>query len=163
MKSCFKYWWLLPLLLLGGFGRAWADEDAVPDVSSELWPALIKLVVALAFILIIIYGSVWLLKRFSLGKVVGSSDVISVVDRRFLAPKQALYLIKVGRQHLLVGSSEAGLTRIAEMNSDEFAEKPQPQGNAVTGSKFNRVLRQARETFMPLMRSKETGVEMEAK
>jgi flagellar biosynthetic protein FliO len=139
-----------------------ADEDAVPELSSEIWPSLIKLVGALALILVIIYGSVWLLKRFSLGKTPGGGELISIVDRRFLAPKQALYLIKVGGKHVLVGSSEAGLTAITTVGEEDLAAKPSAAGNAPAESTFNRVLKQARQTFMPMLRVKEAGAKVEA-
>lgn len=163
MSSLLKRLWFPPVLLLVCAGKVLADEDAAPELSGDVWPALIKLVLALGLILVIIYGSVWLMKRFSLGKMVGNSELISVVDKRFLAPKQAVYLLKVGKQHLLVGSSEAGLTKIAALASEDLEEKPLPPGSAPASSKFNRVLRQARDSFMPLLRNRETGVEIESK
>ncbi len=163
MSSLLKRLWFPPVLLLLCAGKALADEDAVPELTGDVWPALIKLVLALGLILVIIYGSVWLMKRFSLGKVVGNSELISVVDKRFLAPKQAVYLLKVGKQHLLVGSSEAGLTKIAALTSEDLEEKPLPPGTAPASSKFNRVLRQARNSFMPLLRNREASVEIESK
>jgi flagellar biosynthetic protein FliO len=151
------------LILLLQTGCALADAEETPDLTGDIWPSLFKLVGSLVFILVIIYGSVWLMKRFSLGKMSRGGELISVVDKRFLAPKQALYLVKVGEKHLLVGSSEAGLTRLADVEPPAATDKPNPTGASENSSTFNRVLKQARQSFMPLMRNKEPGVEMEAK
>lgn len=147
--------WLAPTALADG-------EESTPAITADIWPALTKLVIALAFILVIIYASVWLMKRFSLGKLAGNSELISIVERRHLAPKQAVYLLKVGSKHLLVGSSEAGITRIADIDESAIAEKAPTPGNAPATSTFNRVLRQARETFMPMLKAKTPLTETES-
>lgn len=141
--------------------RLLADPEAVPELTSELGPSLLKLAGALVFILLVIYGSVWLMKRFSLGRLAGGGEMISIVDKRHLSPKQAIYLIKVGRTHLLVGSSEAGLSKIGDVTPEDVAPPSPGTPERSSESKFNRVLKQARTTFLPLLRSKEAGVEID--
>jgi flagellar biosynthetic protein FliO len=136
-----------------------AEEQSPADFSSEMGPALLKLVGALVLILVIIYGSVWLLKRFSGGRNVGNGNSITVLERHFLAPKQALYLIRVGSRHLLLGGSESGLRHLTDLQAEDFAEPAKGAVAPAEDSKFNKVLKQARQTFMPLLRSREATTE----
>jgi flagellar protein FliO/FliZ len=146
---------LLPL------SRAVADDEAVPDIGGDIGPMLIKLVGALVLILLVIYGSVWLMKKFSLNRGFGGGDLITVIDRRFLAPKQAVVLLKVGNKHLLVGATESSMSKLAELNPDELPNEKESRVGAPEKSSFNRVLQQARETLLPLLRSRTREAEAE--
>jgi len=121
---------------------------------------LLKLLGALVLILVIIYGSVWLMKRVSQGKLAGKGDIINVIERRYLAPKQAVCLIRVGEQNLLVGLSEHGINHIADVDISEKSDNLGIQKNNEK-STFNLVLKQARDTLMPLMKIKQKKLGME--
>jgi flagellar biosynthetic protein FliO len=121
---------------------------------------LLKLIGAMALILIVIYGSVWLMKKYSFGKMERGGNLISIVERRHLTPKQVIYLVKVGEKHLLVGSSESGLTKISDVEALAL-RPPQSQTATSPSSKFNQLLKQAKETLIPFISVKEQ--ELEAK
>jgi flagellar biogenesis protein FliO len=69
-------------------------------------------VVALAFV--VLYGA----RRLGLGRRRGPIELVGLLP---LEARRAIYLVKVGRQVLVVGASEAGFTKLGEMPDDEAA------------------------------------------
>jgi flagellar protein FliO/FliZ len=151
------YSWLFGLTVLLSSAPVWAEEKTEPSLSGEIGPTLLQLAGALLLIIGIIYLSVWLMKKYSGGKIAGGGGLISIVERRHLAPKQALYLIKVGEKHLLIGASDSGLQKLSDIDYLEVkAVKPSP---ALGVSRFSQTLRQAKESLMPRMIAKEKSAE----
>lgn len=152
---------LLPLLLglvvLLASVPAWADEEPAPGLSGDVGPTLLQLAGALLLIIVIIYVSVWLMKKYSGAKIAGGGDLISIVERRHLAPKQALYLIKVGEKHLLIGASDSGLQKLSDIDSLEI--KPAKPSTVPGVSRFSQALKQAKESLMPRLITREKSVE----
>ena len=140
-------------------GAAKADEQATPSLNGDLGPTLLQLAGALILIVIIIYASLWLMKRYSLGKMTGGGNLINIVERKHLTPKQAIYLIKVGENHLLIGASDSGLSKLSDV---ELPEVPtQPTGRAATPppARFSQILKQAKGSLLPMFTAKEKSVE----
>ena len=150
--------WLFGLTVLLASAPVWADEEPAPGLSGgDIGPTLLQLAGALLLIVIIIYLSVWLMKKYSGGKIAGGGNLISIVERRHLAPKQALYLIKVGEKHLLIGASDSGLQKLSDLDDLEVkSAKPSP---ALGVSRFSQALKQAKESLMPRLIVKEKSVE----
>jgi flagellar biosynthetic protein FliO len=150
--------WLFGLTVLLTSAPVWAEDKPMPGLSGDMGPTLLQLAGALLLIIIIIYLSVWLMKKYSGGKIAGGGSLISIVERRHLAPKQALYLIKVGEKHLLIGSSDSGLQKLSDIDDIEVkATKPSPATLGV--SRFSQALKQAKESLMPRLIAKEKSVE----
>jgi flagellar protein FliO/FliZ len=149
--------WLFGLTVLLASASVWADEKAAPGLGGDIGPTLLQLAGALLLIIIIIYLSVWLMKKYTGGKIAGGGNLISVVERRHLAPKQVLYLIKIGEKHLLIGASDSGLQKLSDIDDLEVkTAKPSP----VMGvSRFSQALKQAKESLMPRQIVKEKSVE----
>ncbi len=101
--------------------KLFAQEEQVPDFASEMGPTLLQLAGALLLIIIIIYASVWVMKRYSTGKSPVAGELIKIVERRHLTPKQAIYVIKVGEKHVLLGATEAGINKLCDV---EIAPPP---------------------------------------
>jgi flagellar biosynthetic protein FliO len=151
--------WLLGLLTLLTNAKLLAEEKPAPGLGSDVGPTLLQLAGALLLIVVIIYASVWLMKKYSNGRMAGGGSLISIVERRHLTPKQALYLIKVGEKHLLVGASDSGLQKISDIEGLEV-KKP-PQSAVLSGaSRFSQALRQAKESLMPRQMIKEKSAEV---
>jgi flagellar biosynthetic protein FliO len=149
--------WLFGLTVLLASAPVWAEEKPAPGLSGDIGPTLLQLAGALLLIIVIIYLSVWLMKKYSGGKIAGGSGLISIVERRHLAPKQVLYLIKVGEKHLLIGASDSGLQKLSDIEDLEVkTAKPSP---ALGVSRFSQALKQAKESLMPRMIVKEKSAE----
>lgn len=150
---------LLAAIVIGSVARiAIAADEPMPKLAGDYGPTLLQLVGALILVVGIIYASVWLMKRYSTGKIAGGGNLISIVERRHLTPKQAIYLVKVGEKHLLIGASESGLSKLSDIEIPEIRQAPQAKGNATSISKFSQILRQAKSSVMPLLSAKEKSV-----
>jgi flagellar biosynthetic protein FliO len=135
----------------------YADEAPTGGIGSDVGPTLLQLGGALLLIIGIIYLSVWLMKKYTNGRMAGGGGLISIVERRHLTPKQALYLIKIGEKHLLIGASDSGLQKLSDIEMP--ASRP-PQTVPATGaSRFSQALRQAKESLLSHSVMKEKSAE----
>ena len=89
----------------------------IGSASSEAL-AYVKLMVVLALILgAAVFGVHVLLPRLSSGRRL-SSGVIQVTARLPLEPRKNLYVVKVGTEYFLVGTSEAGMQCLTPLKQE---------------------------------------------
>jgi len=98
-----------------------AAKDPLEDVPSY-GAALVRMVVVLVSILVALlllarFLPRWLGRPASLGR----GDAIKVIDSLSLEPRKRIYLIKVGEQFFLVGTSETGVHMLADKALDPAA------------------------------------------
>lgn len=79
---------------------------------------LALVVVCVAAVLILKY----LVPRLSWAKKWQGHDRFEIISRFNIDPKHALFLVKVHRRFLLLGSSDSGLSLIKELEEGEIAE-----------------------------------------
>lgn len=101
------------------------DSLAVPDAAAAaVLPDTYGLAVRMAFSLVAVIGLIWaamhLLKRFSGAGASGTSRTrVRVLERTYLAPKKAIYIVQIGDRALAVGVTEAQMTALAELDPAE--------------------------------------------
>ena len=97
------------------------SRDATTSLSE--WARTIG---ALVFVVAIIFGLRALLRRFGPGpahRKGGRGEAIEVLARSSVLPRQHLLLVRLGRRVLLLGSTAAGLSTLAEIqDGEEIAE-----------------------------------------
>jgi flagellar biosynthetic protein FliO len=147
------------LLCVFSTGVLRAQQEEVPEIGGDLGPTLLQLLGALLLIVAFIYVSVWLMKRYTNGRINSGGSVITIVERRHLTPKQALYLLKVGEEHLLVGATENGINKICDVKVPE-SDTTGNQRTKPQESKFGQLLTQAKSSLMPLISTKRKEVEI---
>jgi flagellar protein FliO/FliZ len=100
-----------------------ADNGAkhAPGVSSG--GSLVRTFVGLAIVLAVIYGIAWVLKQVKASKEErgrgGGLQTTAVVP---LGPNRALHLVRAGRELVLVGVAEHGVTPIRTYTEEEAIE-----------------------------------------
>ncbi len=123
-----------------------ASTDPLDDLPSY-GEALIRMVVVLVSMLI----ALMLLARFLprwLGRslTVGTAGTIRVMDSLSLEPRKRVYLLKVGEQFFLVGTSEQGVHLLADgaLDGEALSQLPASQtagteeaGTIAKGSTFS--------------------------
>lgn len=82
-------------------------------VASYLLQTLLTLVVVVAVGGVLIVAG----RRAGMGRAVGPMRLVGQLP---LDARRALYLVRVGSRVLVVGASEGGLTRLAELGGDEL-------------------------------------------
>ncbi|MFT5366689.1 MAG: flagellar biosynthetic protein FliO [Candidatus Latescibacterota bacterium] len=94
-----------------------ANVAGLPDVSS----LITRMVLSLGVVLLLIWAAVHVLQRIS-GRSVkpgGTQSHIQVLDRTYLAPKKAVYVLKIGSRSLAVGVTDNHITTLAELDTEE--------------------------------------------
>ena len=141
-RICF--WGVIALLGLGLAGMpleaaeqsAAAPPDSVDALQFEAvgemgyGMLLVKLGLGLALVVLLAWGSVHLLRKSAFGQQYsGVGNTVKVVERTFLAPRKAVYLVEVGQRVLALGVTEEQITRLAEWGAGEIemaADRPPP-------------------------------------
>ena len=86
------------------------------------WSQILSVLGLLAVILLVLAGA-WLFTRWAgqnLGfPAAGRAGRLQVLDRTSLGRDQALLVVKAGQRYLLLGSTPAGLTLLAELTREE--------------------------------------------
>lgn len=84
---------------------------------------LVKTLLALSVIL----GMIVLLFRYIVPRIQGShapgNSRIRIIDRIGLEPRKILYMVKVGKKHMLLGTSEQGVHKLADLDPADWEEK----------------------------------------
>lgn len=133
------------------FGQEGVEPVPLPDVSDGLWPAMMKLAVAVIVIVALIYVSMIVMRKFTLGKsgILGGKGSLEVLERSYFAPKKFVCLMRVGEKVLLLGVSESNVNLVADVSDQNFSA-PVKNGAREKGSPFRTYLQQARSHLSTL-------------
>ena len=148
---------ILILVIVGSVRLALADSDstrvqkpeipsAIAQVKTSGLDVAVRLLIALAIISVLIYISVWGLKRLSQFRPGGNctGGNIQIVDNSYLGPKRGLHVVRAGSKFVLIASSETSMSFICELNSEDFKDA---NAKGVVGKgqgKFQEVLERLR-------------------
>jgi len=89
-----------------------------------------KMVLSLGAVLLLMYGLVYVLKRFVVPGAAGTHQEIpiDIIGRRALQPKKSVVVMKVAGKILVVGMTEHGMQTLAELTEEDI-----PARNRRTG------------------------------
>ncbi len=91
---------------------------------------LFKLFVSLIVIIGLIYVFIFLLKKIGNKSLPDNSNLIKIIGKSYLTPKQSLYIVKLGSSYVVLGVGENSTSLIKELSPDEvetlqsISEKP---------------------------------------
>ena len=96
--------------------------------SPSLGGSLLKIFLSLIFVLALVLGSAWILKRLGLsrrgtGKRTGKLEILDALE---LAPKRAVVVLSIGDQVLVVGHGDFGMNTLATISRAQFDGKISP-------------------------------------
>lgn len=97
---------------------------------------VLQMLTSLAVVLALMAGIAFVVNRY-LGlraPVRSSAVVIDVIAQRTLQPKQSLYVVRVGRTLVLVGSSDQGLQMITELKDESLQQLLDEQRSVPQGT-----------------------------
>jgi flagellar biosynthetic protein FliO len=120
--------------------------------SYNYWSEFVNMLVTLAFVLILIFITVWLLKKIMRSRVqtLNRCNGIKILERRPLNPKASLYLIDILGKGIVVSESQAGIHLITEfpdtVKIEELFEqlqgeqKERPSFGETMSKKFRKII-----------------------
>ncbi len=101
------------------------SETESVSIPNDLFPhyegAILKMVGTLCLIVIAMFITVWLLKRMR-KKRWGKSHFdpsISILEKKMISPKTALYLIEIGKERVLIAESQLEIKKLLTLDKVE--------------------------------------------
>mgnify|MGYP006300920393 CR=1 FL=1 len=93
-----------------------------PTTGTDFGSMLIEMLLVLAAVCLLAYAVL----RWGVGKLVGgdttSDGPIEILERQPLGPDRSIVVVRIGSKTLVVGSSEAGMTRLGELDGEDLEE-----------------------------------------
>ena len=131
------------ILVASFFGCAVVLGADNSNIQEPGWGKLLQVLAALGLIIGIIYGLAYALKRMRM-LAPASTPVFTVMGTMAISPREKLYLVQVGQEQLVLGSSSKGLEALHVMQQSV----PVPASGLQQASSFDGVLaRFSREKF----------------
>lgn len=119
---------------------------ASPAPSGEGVPYLslmVKLGLGLALVILLAWGTVFLLKKSTLGQQFGAGGSnIRVMERFYLGPKKAIYLVEIGGRPLALGVTDESITALTQWQPGELQLQTRPAGSPSFAAQFRSLLGQ---------------------
>jgi flagellar biosynthetic protein FliO len=105
-----------------------------------IWWDYLKILLALG----VLVAGAWAFLRYVAPRLPalggGSTDVIRVLARYPLEPRKTLYIVRVGEEILLLGSSENSVTMLRALPPEMFRDAGEGSASRVEASGFAKVL-----------------------
>jgi flagellar protein FliO/FliZ len=122
-----------------------ASAAPMPLASSSSAGSLLQTIAALVFVLALLLGLAWFLKRYG-PKPVGGNAQLRLLSTLSLGGRERIMLIEVADQWIVVGASPGRLNALATMprQDSELALPPTPQ-NGLAAANFSEWLKQTIE------------------
>lgn len=91
-------------------------EQAAEGQTYNYWGEFVNMLLTLAFILVLIFLSVWALKKIMRSRLkhLNRSTAIKILERRPLNPKSSLYLVDILGKGIVVSESPSGIQLVTE-------------------------------------------------
>jgi flagellar biogenesis protein FliO len=96
-----------------------AAPEPLPSIEAPSFEsAFVKMLVSLGGLILLVAGTIWVLRKLSHGRFGKFSNVssIGVLEKRPLSPKSMLYLVQVGSKRILIAESQLEVRTLATMN-----------------------------------------------
>jgi len=104
------------LLIVFASGNLVAETEKIPDTGTG--SLILRLFLSLVLIIGLIYLSLFLLKKSSLGlKKNRAGDLIQVLEKCYISPKKGIFIVKVGSKLLALGVTETQINLLSELDS----------------------------------------------
>lgn len=124
----------------------WTEPADEAPGELALAPLIFKVCFGLGLVVMLAWGTVYLLRRTTLGQGMASTDsAVQVLDRNWLGPKKAIYLVDISGRTLALGVTEEHINVLSTWEAGEIdLARPQPTGSFA--NQFRGMLQRRRES-----------------
>jgi flagellar protein FliO/FliZ len=108
-----------------------AQSDPQPSVepaqqieSPGVVGAMVKMICALALVIALVYGALYMLRRLMGRRLKGSGGAgsLEVLETTYVGQHKAISLVRVGNRSVLVGVTDNQITTLTELDAEETEE-----------------------------------------
>lgn len=118
------------------------EEGGVPYLAM-----MVKLGLGLALVILLAWGTVFLLRKSTFGQqFAGSGQNIKVLERFYLGPKKAIYLIEIGGRALALGVTETAITPLSQWQPGELELASRTTASPSFAAQFRNLITPQRPT-----------------
>jgi flagellar protein FliO/FliZ len=111
-------------------------DDASVDAAASGGGSIVRTIVGLVIVVAVIYALQWMLKQAKASKdgSKGSGPGLATIASLAVGGGRTVQLVRAGREYVLVGVGEHGVTALRRYTEDEAAElgllpvEPEPEG-----------------------------------
>lgn len=121
---------ILALIGLVWIGNPAADDNAAVAETGQQAPVAAispgsmaaRIIGSVVLVIAVLYASMYGMKVLSRRAGGGDlkKDAITVLQRRYIAPKKAIYVVSVGSRAMVVGVTDAQISHLADLSEDEM-------------------------------------------
>ena len=121
------------------------------DTGAPIW-AIVKMLSALAVVVVALYGGLYLLKRMMTNRRFAASQdaTLEVMESAYVGPKKMVSLVRVGKKAILIGVTDQQISMLTELDPDEttaiLAQTSRPKVAESFGQLFKKTTDKFRET-----------------
>ena len=107
----------------------WTENLTEEAGELALLPLIFKVSFGLGLVVLLAWGSVYLLRRTTLGQGMASStSAVCVLDRNWLGPKKAIYLVDISGRTLALGVTEEHISVLSTWEEGQIElSRPEPR------------------------------------
>ena len=130
------------VLSLSAVGGSAGDSAAMPVTPlPDMGMSLLRVAGALAFVLALFFGGVWLFRNWQrLAVPRGRAPKLAVLEVRSLGNRHALYVVAYEEQRLLLSASPGGVTLLTPLSNAPAAEPSVGPANLPEQPSFSSIL-----------------------
>jgi flagellar biosynthetic protein FliO len=99
--------------------------DAAQEIENPgVVGAMVKMISALALVIALVYGALYMLRRLMGRRLKGSggNGSLEVLETTYVGQHKAISLVRVGQRSVLVGVTESQITTLTELDVEETEE-----------------------------------------
>lgn len=102
---------------------------------------MVKLGLGLGLVVLLAWGTVFLLRKSAFGQQFsGTGSTVKVVERTYLGPKKAIYLVQIGDRTLALGVTEATISPLGQWQTGELDLTPRRAASSSFSAQFRHLL-----------------------
>ncbi len=118
------------------------EEGGVPYLAM-----MVKLGLGLALVILLAWGTVFLLRKSAFGQqFAGSGQNIKVMERFYLGPKKAIYLVEIGGRALALGVTDTAITPLTQWQPGELELTSRTASSSSFAAQFRNLITPQRPT-----------------
>jgi len=125
------------------------QDIVVSPKSSSNFSLIARMFFSLLVVIVIIWGALQLFQRIS-GRSSGRTKAshVQVLERTYIEPKKAVYILRIGNRTLAVGVTEAHINPLAELDLEETLAAYPEQRTTDNPSPFANLLKEVGIRFL---------------
>jgi flagellar biosynthetic protein FliO len=120
-----------------GSGDTVVEEagPGAPLMGHDMTTLGVKIIGSVVLVVGLLYAAMYAVKRFGPGLKLGGikENAISVMYKRHIAPKKAIYILKIGQRSMVVGVTDSQINHLADLTEEDLESirvEEAPKGNS---------------------------------